>query len=146
MVISIDLTTLLAVGSALSLAGAAALWVFRLVDDIKRATPLIVAIEGDPKAEDPKARDGIARRVDDAESTLEDHHRHWRAWHRALRIMPTSDEHEMVEAIRRAIGEGRVAPVETGQHPAIQMPALPPPVPRHQTPLRTPIPREEGEE
>lgn len=144
MVISIDLTTLLAVGSALTLAGGAALWIFRRVDDLNRVPALVVAIEGDPKADDAKARDGHARRIDDVESTIEDHHRYWRAWHRALRIMPTSDEHELVDAIRKAIAEGRVA--ETGQHPAIQMPALPPPVPRHQTPMRTPIPREEGEE
>lgn len=136
MVISVDLTTLLTVGGALSLAGTAALWAFRRYDDLRRVPLLWRRVEGDDESADPKIRDGLVRRFDDAEKTVEAHAKLLRALARALRIPPTSDEHEIVEAVRAAIAEGRVE--ATGQHPVL-------PAPRHPTPYRVPIPREEPE-
>lgn len=135
--ISIDLTTLLTVGGALSLAGTAALWAFRRYDDLRRVPLLWRRVEGDEQAADPKTRDGLVRRFEDAETTVASHARLLRALARALRIPPTSDEHEIVDAVRAAIAEGRVE--ATGQHPVLPGPQ------RHPTPYRVPIPREEPE-
>jgi hypothetical protein len=148
--ITIDLTTLLAVGGALSLAGTAALWAFRRYDELQRIPLLWKRVEGDEQSPDPKIRDGLARRFDDCEAAVAGHAKLLRAFARAMRIPPTSDEHEIVEAIRLAIAEGRVSGVEpTGSHRAIVVEALPAPaqLQRHPTPYRgAPIPREEPDD
>lgn len=147
MVITIDLTTVIAVGTALTLAGTAALWAFSTLADLRRLRPLIKRVDGDPESDVPKLRDGHAGRLDDVETTVAGLVKFYRAMARELRIPPTSDEHEIADAVRKALAEGRVSGVEpTGSHRAIQIEALPTPaqLARKPTPYRAEaIPRED---
>ena len=143
MTYTINLTTLIAIGTALTFAGVAALWALQAYTVWRRLPKLIVMVQGDPESDDPEERDGHAGRLSDVETTVDAHNRTLRALHRALRIPATSDEHEIVEAIKAAIIDGRIVET-TGSHRAIVLePALPPPA-RHPTPYRgPPIPRED---
>lgn len=146
MVITIDTTTVVAVGAALSVAGGGVLWTASQLAALRRLHALIKRVDGDTESDDPKARDGHAGRLSDVEDTVEAHQRFLRALARALRVAPTSDEHEIANAIRQALAEGRVAANDTGSHPALQIAPLPPPAPRHPTPYRgAPIRREEDD-
>lgn len=143
MVFQVNLTTLLAIGAALGMAAGAALAALRAYTVWRRLPKLIVMVQGNPESDDPEERDGHAGRLSDAETTLEAHNKVLRAFCRALRIPATSDEHEIVEAIKAAIIDGRIVET-TGSHRAIVLePSLPPPA-RHPTPYRgPPIPRED---
>lgn len=140
MVFTINLTTLIAICTALTFAGAAAVWALRVYAMLRRLPGLITMVQGDPESDDPEARDGHVRRITDAETTIEAHGKMWRAFLRALRIPPTSDEHEIAEAIRVAIREGRIVE-QTGPHQVVTHTALP----QHGTRYREPIPREDPE-
>lgn len=145
MVISIDLTTVITVGAALSLAGGAALYAFSTYVNLRRLGALIKRVDGDPESDLPALRDGHAGRLSDAETTLQAHGKFLRAIAKALRIASTSDEHDIIDAINRAMSEGRFSGETTGQHRAIVVEALPSPatITRRPTPYRNPIPREE---
>lgn len=154
MVISIDITTVIAVGSALGLAAAAVAWAFRRYDELRKVPGLVKRVEGDPEAKDPKDRDGIIDRLEDVENDARSSSTFIRGLRRALRIHPTSDEHEIADAILDALRDGRISEMRdsrlsmsesTGSHHAVILPPLPPPVARP-TPHRGPaIPREEPE-
>lgn len=118
MVIQVDLTTLIAVGTAVGLAGAAAGWAFRRYDELRKVPLLIKRVNGDPEAADPKTRDGMYNRLDDTEATVAEHRAVLRAFCRAFRVHQTANETEMVEAIRVSMSDPRLAE-STGQHQAI---------------------------
>lgn len=146
MVFTINLTTLIAICTALGFAGAAALWAFRLYDKLRRLPGLIITVQGDPESDDPEVRDGVVGRLSDIETTTGQHGVFFRALCRALRIHPSSDEYAFAEAIRVSIIEGRISE-NTGPHPAVivaQPLPVPVHIPRKPTPYRGEIiPRED---
>lgn len=149
MVITIDLATLVTVGSALAVAGGAVLWASRKLNALQRLDGLTKRVDGDSAATDPRERDGHEGRLADVEQTVAIHESRWHALTRALRLPSISDEHLIREAVRQAIAEGRITVADTGTHPTVQLPPLPPPAPvlRHPTPHRgPPIPRDDDEE
>ncbi len=71
MQITIDLSTLVVVGGAISAALGAAYWAFRRVDDVGKIPHLLRVLLGDEKeTRDSKIRLGVANRVDQIESAV----------------------------------------------------------------------------
>lgn len=107
MKIEIELTTLIGIGTVLGLAGTAVVWMARKIEELRRLPRLILKVDGDREATDPKLRDGIVGRLDDTENTVKTHDEFLRAFARALRLPPVTNERELTMAIRRAIyGDG----------------------------------------
>jgi hypothetical protein len=152
--VTINLATLIAILTVVSLAGGAVVWALRRVDDVGKIPEMFAALFGD------KDDIGTVKRVEQVENTTAAIVKFHRSLCVALRIPPTSDEHRIVEAVERAIAEQATAVVheQSGGHPAISRiptgrhPALsvtgwgdPPPA-RRPTPWRgEPIRREESE-
>lgn len=102
---------------------------------------LNAAVFGDERLNPPIV--GVRSRLRAAEKAIAEQAKTLRAICHALRIPPTSDEHAIVDAVRRAIAE-HAAPTfapsaleDTGSYRRALPEPLPPPPPRRRPPLPT---------